>query len=440
MVIQKACLLLFFVSLSNSAEILRECDKDIDCGSGYFCFLSYCERCIPCDTHFNRQPARSLTGLPICAKYEDDCGVCLPGYQADDLTDQRRSMTCFPLNETVSTSTGFWWTGIVWIASVLFLTVAFIICFLKCRRVPTVSNNKDSELRPSAPPLYSLYNPRLTDETDGLIMSEPIRSSERVVIQENEGHCTEAIPLDYYDILNNRLHDSDVDPEEEAPVPVHVAVDSEVDDESNLSTETIPSPWEPTPSMSDISKNFFRSQSLERVPRPASTSQLVRLPSDPEILSSRRRISSAGESYSHRHVRLSQYRSESQTINQSESSKSIADCESEDDLRRRDSRSSDTFDDDPEPEAPEAFLAVNDDPSFPSVIRDVSWPRQSRAMQNISRFLGSISSEPSNGQGSQDSGFQDQSRRRSRTNEDLLEENHIALSARKRRRNCSENE
>lgn len=148
-------------------------------------------------------------------------------------------------------------------------------------------------------------------------MSEPIRSSERVVIQENEGHCTEAIPLDYYDILNNRLHDSDVDPEEEAPVPVHVAVDSEVDDESNLSTETIPSPWEPTPSMSDISKNFFRSQSLERVPRPASTSQLVRLPSDPEILSSRRRISSAGESYSHRHVRLSQYRSESQTINQS---------------------------------------------------------------------------------------------------------------------------
>ncbi|KAI9553451.1 hypothetical protein GHT06_021357 [Daphnia sinensis] len=437
MVIQISCLLLFFVSLSNSAEILRECDKDIDCGSGYFCFLSYCERCIPCETHFNRQPARSLTGQPICAKYEDDCGVCLPGYQANDLTDQRRSMTCFPLNETVSTSTGFWWTGIVWIASVLILTLAFIVCFLKCRRVPPVSNNKDSGLLPSAPPLYSLHDARLTDETDGLIMSEPVRSPERVVIQENEGHCGEAIPLDYYDILNNRLDESDVEPEEEAPV--HVTVDSEVDDESNQSTETIPSLWEPTPSMSDIPKSFFRSQSLERVPRPASTNQLVRLPSDPEILSSRRRISYAGESYSHRHVRLSQYRSESQTINQSESSKSTADCESEDDLDLRDPYSLDTFEDDREPEEPEAFLVVNDDPSFPPVIRCGTWPRQS-TVQNTSPLLGSILSEPSNGQGSQDSGFQDQSRRRCRTNEDLFEENHIGHSAKKRRRNCSENE
>ncbi|XP_057378187.1 uncharacterized protein LOC130700185 [Daphnia carinata] len=440
MVIQIACLLLFFVSLLNSAEILRECDTDIDCGSGYYCFLSYCERCIPCHTQFNRQPARSLTGQPICAKYEDDCGVCLPGYQANDLTHQRRSMTCFPLNETVSTSTDFWWTGIVWIASVLFLTVAFIVCFVKCRRVPAVSNNKDPGLLPSAPPLYSLYDAKFTDETDGLVVSEPVRSPDRVVIQENQGLCNEAIPAGYYDIFNNRLHDSDVEPEEGAPVPIHVAVDSEVDDESNQSTETIPSPWEPTSSMSDNSNNFFRSQSLERVPRPASTSQLVRLPSDPEILLSRRRIASAGESYSHRHVRLSQYRSESQTLNQTEPPKSMVDCESEDDLGRRDSSSSESFEDDQEPDAPESFLVVSDHPSFPSVILDVSWPRQSRALQNASRFLGSVLSEPSSDQGSQDSGFQDQSRRRSRTKEDLLEDNRIDLSAKKRRRNCSENE
>ena len=36
-----------------------------------------CEACIPCITLFNRLPA---TDARNCARSEDDCGVCLPGY------------------------------------------------------------------------------------------------------------------------------------------------------------------------------------------------------------------------------------------------------------------------------------------------------------------------------------------------------------------------
>ena len=90
------------------------------------------------------------------------------------------------------------------------------------------------------------------------------------------------------------------------------------DNNSNESTETIPSIWEPIPVVveSSVSIDMIRSQSLEMltVPdRPNSYYLLARTSSDPSV-QSRRRLSSGGESYSHRHVRLSLYRSESQSL------------------------------------------------------------------------------------------------------------------------------
>ncbi|XP_046657392.1 uncharacterized protein LOC124350644 [Daphnia pulicaria] len=452
MVFQRAFILLFFVSFSYSAEILLECDKDIDCGDGYFCFQSYCERCIPCDVLFHRQPAQSSTGQPICAKYKDDCGICLPGYQANDLTDQRRSMECFPLNETVSTP-DFSWTGIVWLGCVLFLTIACIAFFLHCRHIQPVSSNKEEEdlaeygRRPSAPPAYTMEDPLgryqvvpliVHDETDHAILGS-VRISDPMVIVEVAEHLSRAVPINYDDHFDGRRqsrHESDSEADEQQVVPFIDIQD--VDSNGNGSTETIPSTWEPTPSASRMSMNvvLVRSQSEEMLRRTSSTSQLVRLASDPEILSSRR-ASVGGESYSHRHVRLSQYRSNSQIIDRPESVESSDELESnklEGDLIR-DSCLTEPCEDGREPDAPESFRMADEDSDLSPAIRIIQNGTVS------THYLVAFSSQPPDGQGSQDSGFQDQFRRRSRTNDDLLDMNQpAAISAKRRRRNCSENE
>ena len=44
-------------------------------------------------------------------------------------------MECYPLpeKETTFTFANFSWTGLLWIAAIIFVTVAFVVCFIKCR-------------------------------------------------------------------------------------------------------------------------------------------------------------------------------------------------------------------------------------------------------------------------------------------------------------------
>lgn len=207
--------------------------------------------------------------------------------------------------------------------------IPYLVCFIfkvkipvsslgRSRTHPAVKEEAEHELiSPVAPPPYASLFPESVDETDHLIGS--VRQSERIAIQVEEEHCNRAVPIGYHDTFNDCQEESDTEVDD----PVLLMDAEEAADQAsnnnvaNDSTETIPSLWEPTPSVTSKSMNLVRSQSLElpRV-RHASANELVRLASDP-ALSERRRISIGGESYSHRHVRLSQYRLESQSLNAS---------------------------------------------------------------------------------------------------------------------------
>lgn len=102
----------------------------------------------------------------------------------------------------------------------------------------------------------------------------------------------------------------------------------------------------------------------------------------------------------------------------------------------RDSCLTEPCEDGREPDAPESFrMADAEDSDLSPAIRIIQNGTVS------THYLVAFSSQPPDGQGSQDSGFQDQFRRRSRTNDDLLDMNQpAAISAKRRRRNCSENE
>lgn len=155
------------------------------------------------------------------------------------------------------------------------------------------------------------------DETDHVILGS-VRISDPMVVVEVAEHLSRAVPINYDDHFDGRRqsrHESDSEADEQQVVPF-IDIQDVLESSGNSSTETIPSTWEPTPSASRMSMNvvLVRSQSEEMLRRTSSaSSQLVRLASDPEILSSRR-ASVGGESYSHLHVRLSQYRSNSQII------------------------------------------------------------------------------------------------------------------------------
>ena len=192
---------------------------------------------------------------------------------------------------------------------------------------PVSSNDKDEEAeyerRPSAPPAYTAEDPLdvyqvvpliVHEEADHVVVGS-VRTSNHIIIVEDVEHNCRAVPINYdhFDGCRRQSnHESDTEDERHQLDPLMAVPHEEAD--TNESTETIPSQWEPTPSMSNTSMNvvLVRSQSEEMI-RASSTSQLVRLASDPEILSPRR-ASVGGESYSYRHVRLSQYRSNSQII------------------------------------------------------------------------------------------------------------------------------
>ena len=343
---------------------------------------------------------------------------------------------------------------------------------------PVSSNNKDKEAeyerRPSAPPAYTAEDPLdvyqvvpliVHEEADHVVVGS-VRTSNHIIIVEDVEHNCRAVPINYDDHFDGcrrqSNHESDTEDERQLD-PLMTVTHEEAD--TNESTETIPSQWEPTPSMSNTSMNvvLVRSQSEEMI-RASSTSQLVRLASDPEILSPRR-ASVGGESYSYRHVRLSLYRSNSQIIDRPgktrlkchiiirfyilpdkyfciESPESSSEVESKlDGDLIRDSCLTEPCEDGREPDAPESFIMADDDDELSPAIRDTC-PYQ-RVVQNgtTTHFFVAFSSQPPQGGISQDSGFQEQTRRRSRTNEDLLDVTVPAgLGAKRRRRNCSENE
>lgn len=189
------------------------------------------------------------------------------------------------------------------------------------------TDQQSQQITPSCPPIEDVTD--LSDYSD--ITDTPTRPI--IIITEDTGcqeevfpaqermtvtvvadvYCNRAIPSNHRD-QDYSADESDQFGNDRATRVIEVSSDdSESND--NGSTETIPSNWIPTPSM----PTAVRSQSLEMLPRrDNSTSSyihmLARSSSDPTI-AARRRLSSGGESYSHRHVRLSLRRSESQSIN-----------------------------------------------------------------------------------------------------------------------------
>lgn len=226
--------------------------------------------------------------------------------------------------------------GLLWIVLFIILTLMLVFIYFKCKSslssmyssfrdlialrftlkgyhirssLLNKENDEDVEVRlmmSSAPPPYS---PTIGgfDETDYLIGTT--ESSRQMIFRVEEEHTNRAVPIISLDPV------AEFNFEVNQPEPIS---EEEADDSNSISgsSETIPSLWEPTASIQNASSssNLVRSLSLE-MPQRHSRNELVRLPSDPSVSSTRKRLSSCGESYSHRHVRLSQYRSESQSIN-----------------------------------------------------------------------------------------------------------------------------
>lgn len=175
-------------------------------------------------------------------------------------------------------------------------------------------------LQSTEPPPYEAGDQANTlDETDRSIGS--VRESERIVFRVEQEHISRAVPIHYHqDDINqgpetDEMTNQPTDDSDGMNNPLQPTENEEVDDEESIgSTETIPSLWEPTPSIANSTLNIARSLSLETIPQRANN--VVRMPSDPGLLN-RRRSSSGCENYCHRHVRLSLYRSESQIITSS---------------------------------------------------------------------------------------------------------------------------
>ena len=182
---------------------------------------------------------------------------------------------------------------------------------------PAVNDAKDESRK-----LVDRLPPPYEDPEDSAVcgvarVSEPVYT--RVVVQQDV--LNQATPIDYYH-RHPRVESSDMD---EDNANLHVA--EPLVEDGNGSTETIPSLWEPNsvldlhvdvpgesscPSTSTprLNTELIRSQSLELLlHRPSSHAVLTASKSDPTLpTDSRRRRSSGGESYAHRHVRLSMHR------------------------------------------------------------------------------------------------------------------------------------
>ncbi|XP_057378186.1 uncharacterized protein LOC130700184 [Daphnia carinata] len=438
MMVKQGFPLLFFISVAMTMEIpAMQCERDSDCqdaGESSYCLFSMCETCIPCEQMFNRRPPLTASGRPGCAKMEVDCGVCLPGYQSEDLTGQRYSIKCYPvttereyqepvdvLSGSPETSTGAILILIV-ISTIIFVTGSCFVYSKRHRTVTTDSTNGNTQdenrkLVDRLPPPYEE-----PEEVCGIARtSEQIHT---VVIVESD-IPNQATPINHYH-RPLRMDPSDMDEENEILSGPERLESQPVSHDGNESTETIPSLWEPNSTLDlridaseltsrmETQNGLVRSQSLELIARhPASHRPLTLSRSDPMLpTQSRRRHSSGSESYAHRHVRLSMHRLPVAPVaslaNENvpvDTSASLPSC----------SGSTDQCQEDCEPNEPQAFLF--DD----SQISNSGISYENGLHSSILSFTGSLfghqisSSTPTSsetGRGSQDSGFFDRSRRR----------------------------
>ena len=176
--------------------------------------------------------------------------------------------------------------------------------------------------RPTAPPAYQEQDPNASNETFPLM--DALGINEGNVVHLVDEYNNQAVPV--YNLGraadNSQNFEFNVEQIVEEDQEEHVDVGNDaaaiLDEDTNDSTATNPSNWTPTPAQSNMSiASLHRSQSQEMPPCPLHR-LVVRVNSDP-TLPERRRTLNGGESYSHLHVRLSNYRSDSDhsTVNSS---------------------------------------------------------------------------------------------------------------------------
>ncbi|KAI9553450.1 hypothetical protein GHT06_021356 [Daphnia sinensis] len=174
---------------TNLVHALHQCNSHRDCGVLQYCLTAYCEQCIPCEKMFNRKPLRSVSGEPICAKHEEDCGGCLPGYQAEDLANQRRTMQCFPLEERdLPASVFVVLLGVLAMLSVSALTL--VVTVRKCKLTKLASQEKELSAERDVDLISG-------DEANGII-----RTSE-VIVHQSQRDCNLDQPPSYDEAVNN---------------------------------------------------------------------------------------------------------------------------------------------------------------------------------------------------------------------------------------------
>lgn len=235
-----------FLSYGAAMELRRGCQRDSECGSNSFCNGGICDRCIPCQTLFNRMPPED----GICARTEDDCGVCLDGFQSKDLTDQRRSFKCFRkvLDGDVEASNFYSLTNIlvVTISSLTLIVaiIAIIIYLVKSRKLKNGSvedrnGNRKMEAVDDLPPPYNTPDAFVTDVEES--------RQNFIVGRSDEVQLNQATPIyRYYNGIRDEIREDDDTLSIDNPIPhdnAPVHLDGPLTDGS---TETIPSSWEPT--------------------------------------------------------------------------------------------------------------------------------------------------------------------------------------------------
>ena len=155
------------------------------------------------------------------------------------------------------------------------------------------------------PPPYEL-----PEESEGEICGL-VREHVYTVVAAQPDHLNQATPIG--PCYRPKI-ESDVEDEEF----LHEAQETQPTEDGNGSTETIPSQWEPVSTLdlhhvesppAGPSQPVARSQSLDLLPLHPLARSLTPSGSDPALpMNSSRRRSSGGESYAHRHVRLSMHR------------------------------------------------------------------------------------------------------------------------------------
>ena len=149
----------FITQPATSAELFTQCSQDTDCDTDEYCSDNMCEICVPCQSWLNREPPSQYRGR-TCARSEEECGNCLPGYQSEELTNQRRAYKCHPTGrlEAVQESETMAW-GPVFMGIGLFVvasTVAFATYFSRRsspsrRQSPEKNDESEGFIIPSAP-------------------------------------------------------------------------------------------------------------------------------------------------------------------------------------------------------------------------------------------------------------------------------------------------